>query len=106
MASPGLRTVLIPGLLGSVRLHDPVWPTAWAYPAVTVADNRRDDTIGGKAARLLDDAPGRFVLVGLSSMGGCVAHELSARHQNGCFLSADRGRPELSRGRPVDVEVG
>jgi hypothetical protein len=92
MASPGLHTALIPGLLCSARLHDPVWPTAWAYGAVTVADNRRDDTIGGMAARLLDDAPGRFVLVGLSSMGGYVAHEV-VRQAPERVLSLSRSRP-------------
>jgi len=50
-------------------------PVAWAYGAATVADTRRDDSVGGMAARLLADAPPRFVLVGLS-MGGYVAHEI------------------------------
>lgn len=75
MATPRLHTVFIPGLLCSARLYDPVLPTAWAHGAVTVADSRRDNTIHGMAARLLDDAPERFVLVGLS-MGGYVAHEV------------------------------
>ena len=59
------NTVFIPGLLSSARLYDPLLPAAWAHGAVTVADSRRDDTIHGMAARLLDDAPERLVLVGL-----------------------------------------
>ena len=71
----GLHTVFIPGWLCSARLFDPVLPVACAHGAVTVADSRRDDTVHGMAARLLDDAPERFVLVGMS-MGGYVAHEV------------------------------
>jgi pimeloyl-ACP methyl ester carboxylesterase len=96
MATPGLHTVFIPGLLCSARLDDPVLSTAWAYGAVTVADNRRDDTISNMAARLLDDAPQRFVLVGLS-MGGYVAHEVM-RHApervSGLALISTSARPD------------
>ena len=101
MASPGLHTVFIPGLLCSARLYDPVLPTAWAYGAVTVADNRRDDTVGGMAARLLDDAPGRFVLVGLS-MGGYVAHEVirqAPERVSGLVLISTSARPDTAEQR-------
>ena len=96
MAPPGLHTVFIPGLLCSARLYDPILPTAWAYGAVTVADSRRDDTIHGMAARLLDDAPERFVLVGLS-MGGYVAHEvmrLAPERVSGLALISTSARPD------------
>lgn len=101
MASLGLHTVFIPGLLCSARLYDPVLPTAWEYGAVTVADNRRDDTIGGMAARLLDDAPGRFVLVGLS-MGGYVAHEVirqAPERVSGLVLISTSARPDTAEQR-------
>jgi pimeloyl-ACP methyl ester carboxylesterase len=101
MASPGLHTVFIPGLLCSARLYDPVLPTAWAYGAVTVADNRRDDTIGGIAARLLDDAPESFVLVGLS-MGGYVAHEVvrqAPERVSGLVLISTSARPDTAEQR-------
>jgi pimeloyl-ACP methyl ester carboxylesterase len=96
MATPGLHTVFIPGLLCSARLYDPILPTAWAYGAVTVADSRRDDTIHGMAARLLDDAPERFVLVGLS-MGGYVAHEVmrqAPERVSGLALISTSARPD------------
>jgi pimeloyl-ACP methyl ester carboxylesterase len=101
MANPGLHVVFIPGLLCSARLYAPVLPTAWAYGAVTVADTRRDDTIGGMAARLLDDAPGRFVLVGLS-MGGYVAHEVvrqAPERVSGLALVSTSARPDTAAQR-------
>ena len=101
MASLGLHTVFIPGLLCSARLYDPVLPTAWGYGAVTVADNRRDDTIGAMAARLLDDAPERFVLVGLS-MGGYVAHEVirqAPERVSGLVLISTSARPDTAEQR-------
>ena len=96
MATPSLHTVFIPGLLCSARLYDPVLPTAWAHGAVTVADSRRDDTIHAMAARLLNDAPERFVLVGLS-MGGYVAHEvmrLAPERVSGLALISTSARPD------------
>jgi pimeloyl-ACP methyl ester carboxylesterase len=50
-------------------------PYVWAYGAATVADTRRDHSIGGIAERLLADAPPRFALAGIS-MGGYVALEV------------------------------
>jgi len=98
MASSGLHTVLIPGLLCSARLYEPLLPTAWDYGAVTVADNRRDDTIGAMAARLLAGAPDRFVLVGLS-MGGYVAHEVvrqAPARVSGLVLISTSARPDTA----------
>jgi pimeloyl-ACP methyl ester carboxylesterase len=60
-------------------------PCVWKYGAVTVADTRRDHSIGGIAERLLADAPPRFALAGIS-MGGYVA------------LEAMRQAPERVRG--------
>lgn len=96
MTSPRLHTVLVPGLLCSARSYDPLMPAAWAHGAVTVADTRRDDTVHGMAARLLDDAPERFVLVGLS-MGGYVAHEVMRQAPDrvvGLALISTSARPD------------
>lgn len=49
-----LHTILIPGLLCSPRLYEPVLPAVWQHGGVTVADTRRDDTIAGMARRLLE----------------------------------------------------
>ena len=78
MTESPLHTVLVPGLLCSARLYERVLPAVWAHGAVTIADTRRDDTLGGMAERLLADAPERFALVGLS-MGGYVAFEVLRR---------------------------
>lgn len=49
----------------------------WPGPE-TVADIASDDTLGAMAERLLEAAPGRFAVAGLS-MGGMVAMEAAAR---------------------------
>jgi pimeloyl-ACP methyl ester carboxylesterase len=72
-----LPIVLITGQL----LTDAVWQPlvdVWQDREVIVADNRSDDTIGGFAQRLLDNAPPKFVLVG-HAMGGFVAFEVMRR---------------------------
>jgi pimeloyl-ACP methyl ester carboxylesterase len=71
MADP-LPIVLVPGLLCSARLYAPQLPAVWPFGPVTVADHRRDDEIGAVARRILDTAPPRFALVGLS-YGGYIA---------------------------------
>jgi pimeloyl-ACP methyl ester carboxylesterase len=70
-----LPSVLIPGLLCSARLYAAQIPVLWPLGAVTVADHRHDDTLAAIAARLLENAPPRFALVGLS-MGGYIAFEV------------------------------
>jgi pimeloyl-ACP methyl ester carboxylesterase len=67
--------VLIPGLLCSPRLYAEQLPALWRFGPVTVADHTRDDSVAGIARRLLEAAPPRFALVGLS-MGGYTAFEL------------------------------
>src|SRR3546814_12420004 len=72
-----LPIVLLTGQL----LTDAVWQPlldAWPDREVIVADNRSDDTIGGFAQRLLDNAPPKFVLVA-HAMGGFVAFEVMRR---------------------------
>jgi pimeloyl-ACP methyl ester carboxylesterase len=70
-----LPTLLVPGLTSSPRLYEPQIPALWQFGAVMVADQRRDDSIAAMARRILEQAPARFSLVGLS-MGGYIAFEL------------------------------
>jgi len=69
--------VFVPGLLCTEALYAPQIAALSDRP-ILVADNRSDDTIGAIAARLLDDAPERFSLIGLS-MGGYIAFEVMRR---------------------------
>ena len=75
MQTRALHTVLVPPLACSARVFDTLMPHVWAHGAATIADTRRDDSVAGMAARLLDDAPERFVLAGIS-MGGYIALEV------------------------------
>src|SRR5262249_61729274 len=69
--APVLPLVLMPGLRCSARLYVPQIAALWQFGPVTVADHRRDSTMGGIAKRILADAPPRFALAGLS-MGGSI----------------------------------
>lgn len=69
--------VFVPGLLCTEALYAPQIAALSDRP-ILVADNRSDDTIGAIAARLLENAPERFSLVGLS-MGGYIAFEIMRR---------------------------
>jgi len=73
--SASLPSVLVAGLNCSARLYAEQIPALWQFGAVTVGDHRRDDSMAGMARRILDAAPPRFALVGLS-MGGYVAFEI------------------------------
>ena len=68
----GLPLVLVPGLLCSARLYAPQIAALWPHGPVVVADHRRDADMGAIAARILENAPPRFALAGLS-MGGYIA---------------------------------
>ena len=70
-----LPTLLVPGLTSTPRLYEPQIPALWQFGPVMVADQRRDDSIAAIARRILEQAPARFSLVGLS-MGGYIAFEL------------------------------
>ncbi|MFI5060097.1 MAG: alpha/beta fold hydrolase [Actinomycetales bacterium] len=70
-----METILVPPLLCSSRVYESVLDTVWSHGSVTIADTLHDDTIAGMAARLLQDAPDRFALLG-TSMGGYVALEV------------------------------
>ncbi len=70
-----LPTVLVPGLMCSARLYAGQIPALWRFGPVLVADHRRDDRMEAIARRVLETAPPRFALVGLS-MGGYIALSL------------------------------
>src|ERR1700676_1118620 len=74
MSEP-LPTLLLPGLVATARLYAPQIPALWQFGPVMLADHRRDDSIAAIARRVLDQAPPRFNLLGLS-MGGYIAFEL------------------------------
>ena len=67
-----LPLVLVPGLLCSARLYGPQIEALWPEGPVSIADHRRDDDVSAIARRILDHAPPRFALAGLS-MGGYIA---------------------------------
>ncbi|MGH6727444.1 MAG: alpha/beta fold hydrolase [Pseudolabrys sp.] len=68
----GLPLVLVPGLTCTARLYGAQVAALWPFGQVAVADHRRDADMAAIAARILEDAPPRFALAGLS-MGGYVA---------------------------------
>ena len=67
--------VLIPGLLASARLYAPQLAPLWCVGPVTIANHTHADTLSALARRILDGAPPRFALAGLS-MGGYIAFEI------------------------------
>lgn len=67
-----LPIIAVPGLMCSARLYAEQIPVLWQFGPVTVADHRRDETMDAIARRILNSAPPRFALIGLS-MGGYIA---------------------------------
>jgi len=67
--------VLIPGLACTARLFEPQIAALGSERAILVADHTRDDSIPAIADRLLQEAPERFAVAGLS-MGGYIALEV------------------------------
>lgn len=67
-----LPLLLVPGLTCTARLFAPQVTALWPYAPVMIADHRQDDHIDAVARRILDNAPPRFSLAGLS-MGGYIA---------------------------------
>ncbi len=70
--------VLIPGLLCDERLWEHQIQYLDDIADISVGNTLEDDSISGMAERVLDDAPARFALAGLS-MGGYVAQEIMRR---------------------------
>src|SRR6201996_7441467 len=75
MPDTSLPIILIPGLTCTARLYAGQIPALWPFGPVTIADHRRDDSMAAIARRILDAAPPRFALAGLS-MGGYIAFEI------------------------------
>src|SRR5215203_641125 len=67
--------LLVPGLVSSPRIYDPVLPVLWRFGPVTVANHIRDDHMALISRRILAEAPPRFALAG-HSMGGYIAFEI------------------------------
>jgi pimeloyl-ACP methyl ester carboxylesterase len=67
--------LLVPGLNCSARLYEAQIPALWQFGPVQVADHRRGDSMAAIARAILEHAPPRFALVGLS-MGGYISFEL------------------------------
>src|SRR5437867_9178383 len=67
--------VLVPGFLCSKALWAPQIAAFGDIADMTVADHTRGDTMLAIAKSILDAAPARFVLAGLS-MGGYIAYEI------------------------------
>jgi len=105
-----LTTILIPGLLCSPRLYAEQIPELWKLGPVSIADTTRDVDMNGMAHRVLDAAPTRFALVGLS-MGGYVALEILRQaperisHLALLDTSARADGPEQAEGRKALVAL-
>lgn len=93
--------VLVPGHLCDASLYAPQGEVLAGHEVV-LADTSADNTIAGMADRLLAQAPGRFVIAGLS-MGGMVAMEVMARAPErvlgACLMDTD---PTSARGREIE----
>jgi len=105
-----LPLVLVPGLTCTARLYGPQVAALWPFGPVTVADHRRDADMGAIAARILDNAPPRFALAGLS-MGGYIAfamlRQAPERIARVALLdtSARADTPEQSEGRKAQIAM-
>lgn len=67
--------VLVPGLLCTAEVFAAQIAALWPYGAVTVASTLEGDTIPEIAAAILETAPPRFALAGIS-MGGYIVFEM------------------------------
>lgn len=67
--------VLVPGLLCTRALWEPQIEALGGIADITVANHRRHSTMAGIARSILEAAPKRFALAGLS-MGGYIAYEI------------------------------
>ncbi len=67
--------LLVPGLLCSEEIFAPQLPALWPFGPVTIANTLAGETMAKIAAHILQSAPPRFALVGVS-MGGYLAFEI------------------------------
>lgn len=73
-----MHLFLLPGLLCDAALWRAQAEALSDIAEITVADFTTQDSMGDMAASVLDAAPARFAVAGLS-MGGYVAHEIMRR---------------------------
>ncbi|MFL5814092.1 MAG: alpha/beta fold hydrolase [Bdellovibrionia bacterium] len=67
--------ILIPALACTPQMYAEQIPALWQFGPVTIADHRKHETISEIARSILENAPPRFALAGLS-MGGYIAFEI------------------------------
>jgi len=70
-----LPIVLVPGLCGTPLLFGEQIPALWRFGPIVLADQTRHDTMPAIASDILNVAPPRFALVGMSG-GGYIALEI------------------------------
>jgi pimeloyl-ACP methyl ester carboxylesterase len=70
-----LPIVCIPGLACSPRLYAEQIPQLWTVGPVTIAQHQHHESMAAIARSILNAAPERFALIGLS-MGGYVSFEI------------------------------
>jgi pimeloyl-ACP methyl ester carboxylesterase len=105
-----LPLVLVPGLTCSARLWGPQIEALWRFGSVTVADHRRDDSMDAIARRILQDAPPRFALAGLS-MGAYIAFAMLRQAPERIVklalldTSARPDLPEQTAGREIQIAM-
>lgn len=102
--------LLVPGLGCSPRLFAPQLPSLWQFGPVTIADTRRGEHMAGIARQILDAAPPRFALAGLS-MGGYIAFEIMRQAPERVLrlalldTSARSDRPEQTTRRDQQIAM-
>lgn len=70
-----IPVVLVPGLLCSPEIWKPQQEALWPHGSVQVASTLGASTMSGIAARILESAPPRFQLAGIS-LGGYICFEI------------------------------
>jgi pimeloyl-ACP methyl ester carboxylesterase len=108
--SDAVPIILIPGLACSPRLFAPQLPGLWQFGPVTIADTRRANSMAGIAQQILETAPPRFALAGLS-MGGYIAFEIMRQAPERVLrlalldTAARADRPEQTERRDAQIAM-
>jgi pimeloyl-ACP methyl ester carboxylesterase len=102
--------LLIPALYCSARLYADQIPALWHFGPVTVANHAMADSIAEIARQILDHAPPRFAVAGLS-MGGYTALEIMRQAPDRVTrlalldTSARADTPEATEGRQASIAL-
>jgi len=105
-----LPLVLLPGLTCTARLYGSQVAALWPFGPVMVADHRCDPDMAAIAKRILDNAPPRFALAGLS-MGGYIAFAMLRQAPERIVklalldTSARADTPEQTAGRKTQIAM-